>query len=655
MPPAFMTSKLATVVAMIATVAILYVAKEVLLPLAIAVLLTFALAPIVSLLRKLKLPRMIAVLGAVASAFVLVSLFSLIVATQVSQVAQDIPTYQSNILEKIRTLKETGSEDGLISRLGKVFERVNTEINKSQSSGQADVEQTTKQQDPLLVQIFSPQRPIETLRNIIEPLIGPLATTGLVIIVVIFMLLEREELRDRFIRLVGYSDLHRTTQALQDAGSRVGQYLLMQLVVNIVYGVPLAIGLWFLGIPNALLWGMLAVVLRFVPFIGPVIAAVIPLFLAFAVAPGWSLLVWTGALFILAELVISNIVEPWLYGSHTGLSPLAIIVAAVFWAWLWGPVGLVLSTPLTVCLVVLGRHVPQFEFLQILFGDEPVLDPKERLYQRLLADDIDEATDNAEEMLEEKYLIEFHSTVAIPALLLGEQDRARGALTASQLANLAENARTLVANLNEIAAEEEEEEEEEHAEKEGASADPGEEDEDQAEFAPDLPDGAGKSVLCIGGRGDLDDVAAAMLAQVISIEGADCAAASHRDLLPARIRKLPLEARDAVVVGFLNRDSFKHAVFVVRRLRRLAPRARIGIALWHDTHDKPREDAAGLAEQLEADFVAFNVVDCVTGALSNEEPRQVKKRKQRNLRRPRARQGVAATVQLDDSLAQPVR
>lgn len=258
-------------------------------------------------------------------------------------------------------------------------------------------------------------------------------------------------------------------------------------------------------------------------------------------------------------------------------------------------------------------------------------------------------------MLEEKYLIEFHSTVAIPALLLGEQDRARGALTASQLANLAENARTLVANLNEIAAEEEEEEEDEHAEKEGASADPGEEDEDQAEFAPDLPDGAGKSVLCIGGRGDLDDVAAAMLAQVISIEGADCVAASHRDLLPARIRKLPLEARDAVVVGFLNRDSFKHAVFVVRRLRRLAPRARIGIALWHDPHDKPREDAAALAEQLEADFVAFNVVDCVTGALSNEERRQVKKRKQRNLRRPRVRQGVAAAVQLDDSLAQPVR
>jgi predicted PurR-regulated permease PerM len=624
--------RLVTVVAMVAAVAILYLAKEVLLPLAIAVLLTFALAPIVSFLRKLKLPRIIAVLGAVAFAFVVLSLFSLIVATQVSQVAQDIPKYQSNIVEKIRALKETGAEDGLISRLGKVFERVNTEINESRSNETAEAAQAAAKRDPLLVQIFSPERPIETLRNIIEPLVGPLATTGLVIVVVIFMLLEREELRDRFIRLVGYSDLHRTTQALQDAGTRVGQYLLMQLVVNITYGVPLAIGLWLLGVPNALLWGMLAVVLRFVPYIGPVIAAVIPLFLAFAVSPGWTLLLWTAGLFILIELLSNNVVEPWLYGSRTGLSPLAIIVAAVFWAWLWGPVGLVLSTPLTVCLVVLGRHVPQFEFLQILFGDEPVLDPKERLYQRLLANDLDEATDNAEEMLEEKYLIEFHSTVAIPALLLGEQDRARGALTNSQLAVLAENARTLVANLNEIAAEEEEEEEDdEDTEK---ATDGGDTDEEkETEFAPDLPDGTDKSVLCIGGRGDLDDVAASMLAQVISVEGADCEVAGHRDLIPARIRNLPLEGRHAVIVGFLNRDSLKHAKFVVRRLRRLAPRSRIGIAFWHDPDVEPRQNATELAEQLEADFVAYDVVDCVTGALSSEPQREVKQRRKRPQRR----------------------
>lgn len=229
------------------------------------------------------------------------------------------------------------------------------------------------------------------LQNLIAPLLSPLASAGLVIVVVIFMLMEREDLRDRFIRLVGYGDLHRTTQALQDAGKRVGQYLLMQLVVNIVYAVPITIGLWVLGIPNALLWGMLALALRFVPYIGPIIGALLPLFLALAVAPGWALLLWTAALFIVMELITGNVIEPWLYGSRTGLSPLAIIVAAIFWTWLWGPLGLVLSTPLTVCLVVLGRHVPQFEFLDVLFGNEPVLEPHARLYQRLLAGDPDEA------------------------------------------------------------------------------------------------------------------------------------------------------------------------------------------------------------------------------------------------------------------------
>lgn len=649
MTSSLITARLATVATMIAAIVVLYVGKELLLPLAIAVLLTFALAPIVSFLRKMKLPRLAAVIGAVAFAFAVMSIFSLIVAAQVSQVAGDIPKYQSNIVEKIRVLKETGSEDGIISRLGRVFERVNNEINESASPATAANSRVQGEQKPLLVQIFSPQRPIETLRNIIEPLIGPLATTGLVIVIVIFMLLEREELRDRFIRLVGYSDLHRTTQALQDAGSRVGKYLLMQLVVNIAYGVPLAAGLWLLGIPNALLWGMLAIVFRFVPYIGPVIAAVIPLFLAFAVAPDWSLLIWTAGLFVLLELLSNNVIEPWLYGSRTGLSPLAIIVAAVFWAWLWGPIGLVLSTPLTVCLVVLGRHVPQFEFLQILLGDEPVLDPHERLYQRLLADDIDEATDNAEGMLEEKYLIEYHGAVGIPALLLGEQDRVRGALTRSQSADLAENARQLVANLNEIAAEEEDEGEQDHQEggkesKNGSQVD----DEGEHGFDIDLPDGTGKSILCIGGHGELDDVAALMLAQVISVEGAECDAAGHRDLVPARIRSLPLEGRNSIVIGFLNPDSLKYSRFAVRRLRRLAPQSRIGLVLWTSPGSEPPFDQKQLSEQLEADFVAFSLVDCVVAALSDEKPRHVKPKRQRSIRRSRAassarKKAVAAT------------
>ena len=397
--------RLPTLAAMAVAVAILYFAKDVFLPLAIAVLLTFALAPIVAFLRRAGLPRLFAVITSVAGGFLIVAVFSAVVAFQVSEVAQNVTFYQYNIIEKIRTLKEAGSDNSFFDRLNSFAERIGTEINRPEQKTQA-LPSDEPEEKPLLVQIFAPRHPVETLRSIIEPLIGPLATTGLVVVVVIFMLLEREELRDRFIRLVGYGDLHRTTEALQDAGKRVGQYLLTQLVVNITYGVPLAFGLWILGIPNAALWGML--------------------FLAFAVAPGWNLLLWTIGLFVVIELLINNVIEPWLYGSRTGLSPLAIIVSAIFWAWLWGPVGLVLSTPLTVCLVVLGRHVPKFEFLEILFGNEPVLDPKERLYQRLLAGDPDEATDNAEEMLEQKYLVEFYGSVAVPALLMAERDRGGG-------------------------------------------------------------------------------------------------------------------------------------------------------------------------------------------------------------------------------------
>ncbi|WP_042777039.1 AI-2E family transporter [Sinorhizobium fredii] len=603
-------SRLPTLAATAATVAVLYFASEVFLPLAIAILLTFALAPVVSRLRRAGLPRSIAVIGTVATAFLFLSAFSIILAVQVSEVAQNLPTYQYNIIEKIRVLKEAGSESQIVERLSRVVERISTEISRPKPETPVSPAPEPEQK-PLLVEIFSPDRPLQTLRNIIEPLLGPLATTGLVIVVVIFMLFEREELRDRFIRLVGYGDLHRTTEALQDAAARVGRYLLMQLVVNITYGIPLAIGLWLLGIPNAVLWGMLAIVLRFVPYIGPVIAAVLPLFLAFAAAPGWSLLVWTAALFIALELLSNNVVEPWLYGSRTGLSPLAIIVSAIFWAWLWGPIGLVLSTPLTVCLVVLGRHVPQFEFLEILLGNEPVLDPKERLYQRLLAGDPDEATDNAEEMLEEKYLVEFYDTVAIPALLLAQHDRIRGALTDPQVAQIAQSARTLVANLEEIAAEEEEEDEEEEDAGEGT----GGTDEQIDDY--DLPLGDGKSVLCIGGRGDLDDVTASMMAQVVRVQGAEVASASHTDLKPGTIRTLPLPGRNAILVSFLDPESLRHAKFIVRRLKRVAPTARIGIVLWQE-NGTPR---AEVVEELQADFVVSVIAEAVREALSDEVAR----------------------------------
>jgi len=331
---------------MVVAVVALYFAREVFLPFAIAVLLSFALQPVVARLRRIGLPRVVAVITSVFFAFMIMLLFSLIVVLQLNELAREIPTYQSNIITKIRSLKEMGAGNSSIERLSGVVERIGSEISQLGSDAEPVVGAPTE--DPLLVEIFSPQRPIEMLGELITPLIGPLATSGLVIVLAIFMLLDREELRDRFIRLVGYSDLHRTTEALQDAGRRVSQYLLMQLVVNVTYGVPIGVGLWLIGVPNALLWGLLATVLRFVPYIGPFIAALLPLILALAVAPGWSLVLWTAGLFLVMELISNNVVEPLLYGSRTGLSPLAIIAAAIFWIWLWGPIGLVLSTPLTV-------------------------------------------------------------------------------------------------------------------------------------------------------------------------------------------------------------------------------------------------------------------------------------------------------------------
>nr|WP_268930798.1 AI-2E family transporter [Mesorhizobium sp. SEMIA396] len=618
------------VAAIVTTVAALYFGREVFLPIAIALLLTFALAPLVSALKKIGIPRIAAVIASVLGAFAALGLFSFIVATQVSELAQNIPVYQTNILTKIRSLKETGVGGGILARLSQVVERVGQEIDRQDATLPAAAPEKPAR-EPVPVEIVARERPLQVLQNIVGPLISPLGSAGLIIVVVIFMLLEREDLRDRFIRLVGYGDLHRTTEALQDAAKRVGRYLLMQLVVNIVYAVPIAIGLWALGIPNALLWGLLALALRFVPYIGPIIGMLLPLFLALAVAPGWSLVLWTAALFVVMELITGNIIEPWLYGSRTGLSPLAIIVAAIFWTWLWGPLGLILSTPLTVCLVVLGRHVPQFEFLDVLFGNEPVLEPHARLYQRLLAGDPEEATDHAEEMLEEKYLVEFYDKVAIPALLLGEQDRVRGVMGDLQRRQVAASALVLVANLDDSAQEEAGEEE---APPEAAEAsddgDPNGEDE------TDLPDGTDMSVLCAGGRGELDDAAAAMLAQVLEVQGATVSKAGFADMEPASIRRLELETVDTVVVGFLNRDSVKHARFLVRRLKRAKAALRVGIVFWSETGSEDKETADKLARDLNADFVAHGMVDAVLGALSNEPPVALKLVAKRRMRRQRA-------------------
>ncbi|WP_348629041.1 AI-2E family transporter [Mesorhizobium sp. YM1C-6-2] len=601
-PPAYPKA-----IAVIATVAALYFGRDIFIPLAMAILLTFALSPLVAALRKVRVPRPAAVIAVVIGAFAAIFMFGAVVASQLGTLAQNIPLYQYNLVAKVEVIKDAKVGGGVFERLSKLLERLGRE-------SQVDEEPNTvggpgsddPSPPPIPVEVITPPPgPLQVLRSVVGPLIQPLATGGIIIVVVIFMLLRREDLRDRFIRLVGAGDLHRTTAALQDAGDRVARYLLSQLAVNAAYALPIGIGLWVIGVPNAPLWGFMALILRFIPYIGPIIASIFPLALALAVDPGWTMVLWTAALFVVLELVSNNVVEPWVYGSRTGLSPLAIIVAAIFWTWLWGPMGLLLSTPLTVCLVVLGRHVPQFEFLDVLLGNEPVLDLHQQLYQRLLAGDPTEATERAEAYLEENTILSFYETVAVPALALAEEDRSRGVLTDERRSRVAESAQTLVNNLDDFAFESDEESEP----KQDLAIEP------TTKLELPLPNGEGRVIACAGGRGEFDDAAAAMLVQVLKAQGATTNYIEHTSLAPGRIRQLSIDGLETIVIVFLNPSSVQHARYMTRRLKRLRPSLRVGILLCNTDTIEPVK----LIADVGTGFVASTLAEAAAQSL--EEPR----------------------------------
>ena len=616
----------------IAVVAALHLGRDVFLPLAIAMLITFALSPLVNRLRGFGLPMIAAVLAAVAVAFAVIGVFVMMVAGQVGELAHELPTFQGNIVKKLETLQETGSESGVVARLSRMAAEINAQIvtvaPEAGSANGADA--------PLAVEVVENRGPFETLRDIALPLIKPIATAGLVIVVVIFMLLERDELRDRFIRLVGANDINRTTQVIEDAGAKVGTYLLVQLLVNVIYAVPIGVGLMLIGVPNAILWGILTLVLRFVPYIGPILAAIFPLFLAFAVSPDWSMVIWTGALFLTVEMISSNVIEPWLYGSKTGVSPLAIIIAAIFWTWVWGPLGLVLSTPLTVCLVVVGRYIPQFEVFAVLFGDRPVLAAHSRLYQRLLVGDTVESKLRAEELLEEDFIADYHRDVGIPALLLAQGDYERGGLSPEQLTRVADAAEQLLGELDAVVTDE-------LAVAQGTAA-------VQHDEQGDAPDSEAKTELAgvdrhlvvLGGRTRLDDIAARMLAQAAASEGAEVTIMSHADLTPSRFGGVTNLNASCVLLSFLDTAPSRASLLHIRRLKRAAPHMRVGLVLWqaavelHDGGPVRRVSKEKIAEIMEigADFHATSIEEALALAFQDDAPRPATEPAKTAKRRP---------------------
>lgn len=605
-----------TLVTILIVGVLLNVGRTVFLPLAVATLITFALSPAVARIRALGLPQIASVLSVVTLAFAAIGLFFFVVATQFTVLAAELPTFQANIMTKLERLQSAGDGSNLISRVADMLTRISTEVSSTLSSTATG---NAAGGGPVMVEVIDSQNPLQALLSVVLALVSPIATAGLIIIVVIFMLLEREDLRDRFIRLVGSNDLHRTTEMLHDAGSRVATYLLIQLLVNVVYAVPIGLGLWLIGVPNPLLWALLTLVLRFVPYIGSALSAILPIALAFAVSPGWSMVLWTVALFVLVELVTSNLIEPWLYGSRTGLSPLAVIVSAIIWAFIWGPLGLILSTPLTVCLVVLGRYLPQFEVFDIIFGDEPVLAPHARLYQRLLAGDVVESAARAEDELEEAYVADYYQEVGIPALLLAQNDYDRGVLNQAQSVTVANTAAALITGI------------EPAVDDEIATLKNGDTPPTDADAGPVFD---GISLFVAGGRGRLDDASSAMLGQALRAEGAEVKVLLRADLgsahtvLPAGNAAF---SHRCLILCYLDPQPPRGGLLVIRRLKQADPGLRVGVVFWdlpkslYDTREmtvpslRLGKAAVALATEIGADFVVRTIADAIDAAARHEE------------------------------------
>ena len=613
-------SRALAVLAVLGIVAPLYLAKAIFLPLALAILLTFLLAPAVRLLRNWGAPRIPAVVLVVTLTCAVFLGIGGLVGQQVTQLAQKLPEYQFTIEEKIRSVRDAAS-GGTLQRISTFLRNVNQEIRKHEAPGAAPGPGAgTSQPAPIPVEVHQPDpAPHQVIQRMLQPLVEPLTTGGLVVIFVGFFLLQRQDLRDRFIKLAGPHDLQRTTEALDDGARRLSRYFLAQTSLNVLFGVVVGTGLTFIGVPNPVLFGILAMLLRFVPYIGALIAAAFPVALAVAVDPGWTTALMTIALFGVVEPLIGQVIEPLAYGRSTGLTPVAVIIAATFWTWLWGPIGLLLSTPLTVCLGVLGRHIQWLRFIDVMIGDEPPLTPAQSFYQRVLAGDADEALDQLEQFLRRRALSVAYDEVVLPALSLAQIDSRRGVLDAKHVEQVNETVHGLVAELSE------------HDDATPASllrkdkAGGREEAAPQPPPPPDLPvlrdlpaEWAAQLILCIAGRGPFDGTAGLMLVQLLEKHGLGARLESDAAVSSANIVRLSSTGvRMACLSYFELGSSAAHLRHSIRRIRRQIPGAKILAGLWG------HERSAGAEEQLHAgaDAYAFSLREtlalCIEAASSN--------------------------------------
>lgn len=566
-------------------VSALYFAREVLVPVALAVLFSFVLAPFVIRLQSWRVPRTLSVLFAVFVGFSIIFSLGGLMVSQANRLAEELPGYQQTLREKIQGLRGVAAGgSGTLERASKVLRELDTELQNPARGLVVDGLRRQPLDKPIPVEIRQPDPgTLTTLVAIIQPLIQPLTTTGIVIIFVIFILLQRQDLRNRFIRLAGSHDMQRTTAALDDAGQRLSRLFLNQIIVNASFGLIIGIGLQLIGVPSAPLWGLLAMILRFVPYVGSPISAVFPLILAAAVGSGWGMLLMTAALFGTLQLVAGQVVEPLVYGRSSGLSPVAIVISASFWTWLWGPIGLVLATPLTVCLVVVGRHVDRLQFFDVLLGNEPALTPPQLVYQRMLAGDPIEASQQAQTYLGRASLEDYYDTIMLNGLRLAEADARLGRLDRERIDRILATVTEVVDDL------------EPHEDRPPTEA-----------VAPESTTGLARleqltdigsstpllerwerpgAVLCIPGSGKLDEAAALILSQVLKRRGIGATAETADALSMSRFFSLDLSQAAAFCICYVGKPSDAMIQYTVRRLSKKSKGGRIIIALLGNESD----------------------------------------------------------------------
>ncbi|HPG89138.1 MAG TPA: AI-2E family transporter [Hyphomicrobium sp.] len=550
-------------------IAALVLGKEILIPITLAAVLTFILSPIVRGLAQWRMPRALAVTLVMLGVLATVIGFTTIVSTQLITLTADMESYRYNILEKVRAVTGRGDGKSDITRAAEAVDSIGTAIQKEmqpskatepiKTDGSAVPAQPT---NTTVIVTKPPEASSNALLSILTQVGGPIGQAALTFLLTAFLLAQYQDLRDRVVRVVGTDHMTDTTAAMSEAGERLSQLFLMQALLNASFGFAVGLLLWMIGLPNAVLWGLLCAVMRFVPYIGSILAAVPPILLAAAIDPGWTMVFSTAAVFAIGEPMMGHIVEPFVLGKRAGIYPFAMVASAAFWTLLWGPIGLILAAPLTMTLIVMGRYVKNLEFFSVLLGDEPALSPPHELYHRLLSDDAVSAAQHVDGLLASSSLAEVTDRLIFPALGLAAQDYRSGRLDKEQIAELSETSGELL----ELLAEDR-----------------------QDIDAPADADGTGRNVMIVPVRGAIDAIAARYLAHILHIAGSNddiSISASSGLTALADARAMPTSERpDFVILATVSGMDPQQMRFIVKRAIRDYAKDRVAIIDFRSADD----------------------------------------------------------------------